>query len=99
MLFATCPRCMHSYAFEMPDDRTRIACPNCLRNFDPFKPLPDRPEPVVESEKSTGDAEAPLGDECLVDPTDQTDAEPDDPYLTSGGDVEPDTDEDFAEGS
>lgn len=96
MLFATCPRCMHSYAFEMPEGRTRVACPNCLRNFDPTCPLPERPEPVVESEKQDG---GPKGDACLVDPTDATDDEPDNPDLTTGGDVEPDTDEDFAEGS
>lgn len=95
MNFATCPRCMFAFAFDLPDDRTRVSCPNCLRTFDPFEPIPEKPEPVKESEATHGKA-----DDLLPALHDEESAEPHDYDLTKADDDEadPETNEDFEQG-
>jgi hypothetical protein len=87
MDFMTCPRCCYSFAADL-GDRTRVSCPNCLRTFDPYEPLPPKPDPVRESEAQHGRA-----DDLLVDPGDAGAHEPHDLDLTQDSD-EPDDDGD-----
>ena len=95
MDFATCPRCMTSFAFEL-GDRTRTSCPNCLRTFDPFEPLPEKSQPVKDSEAIHGKA-----DDLMVDLDEENAAEPPDFDLTKSDDDEDANDtlsEDFEQG-
>jgi hypothetical protein len=86
--FATCPKCSQSFGFDLDDEQTRTTCPYCLRNFDPFKPLP-----IASECKPSDKAE---GFNSLVDSDDED--EPEDFTLDQDADQESKPDQDFEDG-
>ena len=94
MEFATCPRCEFGFSFEL-GGRTRVSCPNCLRTFDPFAPLPKKRKRIADA-----DAAAGRSDDLVVLRPDDPEPPGDDfeptPAPDDDDDVEPN--EDFEEG-
>lgn len=90
MYTATCPKCFNSIAFELPDGRTRVSCPNCLRTFDPFEPLAPAASEVASDKAGGLDA--------LMNDDDDDEAPDFAPQSEEAGDDEPERDEDFDQG-